>query len=228
MWPESHQLKDRSMFHEWKTRFEEDYPQYEIIGEPYTYTTDTIHAKAQARKLPTVFQTWFTEPPMLVQARYIKDITGDLKTLGWYDKMDVDMRETLTFDNKVYGVPRDGYGLGLFINLRLMEDYGLLQDIDGDGKVDLHDATGKPLYPTTFDELFQVSEEITYLSGGITRGLLILTANRQGGWQFSNIAWNFGATLQKKLMANGLVHLMIHALLRHSNGFKNETIRIRS
>ena len=87
---------------------------------------------------------WFTEPPMLVQARYIKDITGDLKTLGWYDKMDVDMRETLTLTIK-FMCSRDGYGLGLFINLRLMEDYGLLQDIDGDGKVDLHDATGKPL-----------------------------------------------------------------------------------
>lgn len=199
MWPESQQLRDRAMFQKWKERFELDYPKYEVVGEPYTYTTDTIHAKAQTNKLPTVFQTWFTEPPMLVNAKYVKDITEPLKELGWYDDIDPSMRETLTFDNKIYGIPRDGYGLGLFMNLKLLEDYGLLDDLDNDGVVDIYDGEGKPLYPTTFDELYEMAEEITYLSGGVTKGLLILTANRQGGWQFSNIAWNFGAELQKEV-----------------------------
>ena len=29
-----------------------------------------------------------------------------------------------------------------------------------------------------------------------TKGILICTTNKNGGWQFSNIAWNYGATLQ--------------------------------
>ena len=57
-----------------------------------------------------------------------------------------------------------------------------VDDLDNDGVVDIYDGEGKPLYPTTFDELYEMAEEITYLSGGVTKGLLILTANRQGGW----------------------------------------------
>ncbi|MCH3977039.1 MAG: extracellular solute-binding protein [Bacilli bacterium] len=199
MWPESQQLKDIAMFNIWKERFETDHPEYEIVGEPYTYSVETVHAKAQANKLPTVFQTWFTEPSMLVSNHYIKDVTADLKELGWYEKMDPEMRANLTFDDKVYGVPRDGYGLGLFLNLGLLRDYGILSDNNDDGKVDIYDEEGKPLYPTTFEDIYNVSSTIAELSEGQTQGMLILTSNKNGGWQFSNIAWNFGAELEKEV-----------------------------
>ena len=40
--------------------------------------------------------------------------------------MDSSRKETLTFDGKTYGVPRDGYGLGLILNTRLLGESGLL------------------------------------------------------------------------------------------------------
>ncbi len=198
MWPESQQTKDLAMYEKWKGRFEAAYPQYDIEGAPYTYSVETVNAKAQAKKLPTVFQTWFTEPSMLVSNEYIKDITPELTSLGWLDKMDPSMRSALTFDGKIYGVPRDGYGLGIVLNLRQLNFYGLLPDANEDGKIDLYDGEGKPLYPTTFDELYRDSQIINEASDGVEKGFLILSANKNGGWQFSNFAWNFGAELEKK------------------------------
>ena len=47
---------------------------------------------------------------------------------NWLDKMDSSRKETLNFDGKTYGVPRDGYGLGLLLNTRLLGKAGLLPE----------------------------------------------------------------------------------------------------
>lgn len=202
MWPEPFLTEDVEMFKEWKRLFEADYPQYEIVGQPYTYSVDTFFPMAQSGMTPTVFQTWFTEPEKLIKNGFVKDITDILKELGWYDKMDIQMREALTKDGRVYGVPRDGYGLGLFINLSIFEEVGLIDDWDGDGILDIVDENGNPRYPTTFEELRETASYITKMQKELydknVAGLVILSANNNGGWQFSNIAWNFGAELQVK------------------------------
>jgi ABC-type glycerol-3-phosphate transport system substrate-binding protein len=107
--------------------------------------------------------------------------------------MDVDMRDSLTVDGKVYGVPRDGYGMGLFLNLAMLYDVGEI-DKDADGKYILHDESGNPLYPTTFDDIERISQKVVDFYDTGTYGMIILSASRNGGWQFSNMAWNFGAT----------------------------------
>lgn len=195
MWPDEVKTEDVAMFQEWKRQFENDYPQYEIVGQTYEYNVDTFTFLAGIGQIPTVFQTWFTEPQKLITNRYVKDITDILKDFGWYDKMDPDMREALTNNGRVYGVPRDGYGLGLFLNLKIFEEAGILEDLDNDGQIDIHDEDGNPLYPTTFDELEQMAVSISSTLENVA-GFMALSASKQGGWQFSNIAWNFGATLE--------------------------------
>ncbi len=200
MWPEPNMTEDVAMFNEWKRLFEEEHPQYEIIGDPYTYQVDTFAAKAYSRTLPTVYQTWFTEPEKIVKGGHAKDITAMVQELGWYDDMDPEMRDTLSFEGKLYGIPRDGYGLGLFINLEIFEMVGLVDDWNNDGILDIVDAEGNPRYPTTMQELREMSAYITttindYYDQNVA-GLVILSANYNGGWQFSNLAWNFGAHLQ--------------------------------
>lgn len=129
MWPQAGLTQEVNMFKVWKERFETDHPEYQIKAAPYEYSIETAQSKGQSHTLPTVFQTWFTEPQWLVNAGYIKDITSFLNDLGWYDKMDVDMRNNLTFEGKVYGIPRDGYGLGLVLNKRILGECGLLPEM---------------------------------------------------------------------------------------------------
>lgn len=190
MWPDVTLEQDVAMYKQWKEDFERDYPEYEIVANTYEYSPSTILAKATTGQLPTVFQTWFTEPQKLIENGFISDITDELKELGWYDKMNPDMREAVSANGRVYGVPRDGYGMGLFLNLNMLYDVGVI-DKNADGTYQLYDEDGEPLYPTTFDEVRAVSELIVenYTN---TYGLVILSADRNGGWQFSNLAWNFG------------------------------------
>lgn len=193
-WPLSTDTEDVKMYTEWKNNFEKDYPQYEIIGDHYEYSKDTIAAKARSGTLPTVFQTWFTEPQSLVNAGFIRSVTKQLTSLGWLDKMDKEMKDTLTFKNEVYGIPRDGYGLGLIINMATLYDCGIIEK-DSNGKYIMYDASGNPLYPTTFEQIKEVGEQIAEVSD--TKTIYICSTNKNGGWQFSNYAWNFGAELTK-------------------------------
>lgn len=210
MWPESANTDDITMFNTWKERFEADYPEYEIIGEPFTYSVEAFYARANSQTLPTVFQTWFTEPQMIVSGGHAKDITNIVTDLGWYDKMDPELREYLTFDEKLYGIPRDGYGLGMIINLDVFFDAGLVTDIDGDGIYDIVNPNDKEekFYPQTMDELYQYSETIKENTG--VDGLIILNVDKNGGWQFSNYAWAFGASLQE-IGNDGVVHANLNS-----------------
>ncbi len=210
MWPDSTNTNDVAMYATWEQRFEADYPEYDIIGEQFTYTTEAFIARANAQNLPTVFQTWFTEPQMIVSNGHAKDITDIVNTLGWYDKMDPELREYLTFNDRLYGIPRDGYGLGLIINLTVFEDAGLATDLDDDGIVDIINPNNpsEKYYPQTMDELLSYS--LTIKRNTEKDGLIILNVDKNGGWQFSNFAWAFGAELET-IDNQGVVHANLNS-----------------
>ncbi len=201
MWPDPTLTQDVKMYKQWEAAFEADYPEYDIVADRYEYSADTITAKATSRQLPTVFQTYFTEPQKLISNGWIADVTDELEELGWLDKIDANMREAVSKDGRCYGVPRDGYGMGLLLNLEMLYDVGVIGK-NGDGTYALYDEEGKPLYPTTFDEVREVSELIVE-SYDNTYGLVILSANNNGGWQFSNMAWNFGCEAMQLKGADG-------------------------
>jgi len=145
MWPESANTDDVAMFNVWKERFETDYPQ---------------------------FQTWFTEPQMIVSGGHAKDITDIVDNLGWTDHMDEALKSYLTFDDRLYGIPRDGYGLGLLINLNVFFDAGLVDDLDFAGIYDIVDPANPEdkHYPVTMEELFDYAQDIKDSTG--TDGLI--------------------------------------------------------
>lgn len=192
-WPEKTETYDVAMYNEWKANFERDYPQYEIVSDPYTYSPETVGSKALTGTLPTVFQTWFTEPTKLVSKGFVRSIDKQIKDLGWDEMMDPNMKKSLTFNNEIYGIPRDGYGLGLLINTKTLGDNGLLPENE-DGSYSIYNKDGTPAYPQTFEEIYNIASTIA--ENDETKGILICTTNKNGGWQFSNIAWNYGATLQ--------------------------------
>jgi len=231
MWPESANTDDITMFNTWKERFETDYPEYEIIGESFTYSVEAFYARANSQTLPTVYQTWFTEPQMIVSGGHAKDITEIVSDLGWYDKMDPELRDYLTFDERLYGIPRDGYGLGLIINLDVFFDAGLVEDYDGDGIYDIVNPNNpsEKNYPQTMDELFTYSQIIKDSAG--VDGMIILNVDKNGGWQYSNYAWSFGAELQalgedEKIHANLNSPEAIEAMEFMKSFYDNELVPV--
>lgn len=214
-WPEAASTKDVAMYNSWKQRFEEENPEYTIKGMPYTYSTETVGSKFTTGSLPDVWQTWFTEPEKLKDRNIIRPITSQLSSLGWDEMMDEEMKQTITFDNEIYGVPRDGYGLGLLINKRILGENGLLPETSS-GVYSIYNGDGSPAYPTAWQEVYEMSNTIVNENGDVAKGFMMYSANKNGGWVFSNIAWNFGATLEVeengKIKANLASQASINAL----------------
>ena len=194
IWPEDTMPGDVTMYEGYKKRFEAANPGITIEPAHYTYSPDTFVSLAQSGQLPTVFETWFTEPQKLIANGLVKDITAELKENGWYDQMNPTIRDLLSGDGKIYGTPRDGYALGLYLNLSLFEQAGLIDS-----------ATGLPKYPKTLDELVTVGKTIRDKTG--KAGLVFPGKDKNGGWQFSNIAWAYGATLEKQVNGKWVANL---------------------
>jgi len=182
IWPEPTLKSDIEMFEKWKREFERKYPNVEVIPATYKYSPDTFVPLAESGNLPTIFETWFTEPQKLIAGKFVKDITNELKKKGWDKLMNPSVKEILSKDGRIYGVPRDAYALGMYLNLELFEKAGLMN------------PDGTPKYPKTWDELVKVAKTIKEKTG--RAGLCLLAKDNAGGWHFTQIAWNFGAKLE--------------------------------
>lgn len=182
IWPEDTLKDDIAMHEKWVKEFNAKYPNVKVEPDYYKYAVDTFVSLAQAGNLPTIFETWYTEPQKLIDGGFVADITPELKALGWDSAMNPTIKDLLSKDGKIYGVPRDGYALGLMINVDLFKQAGLV------------DANGVPKYPKTWDELAQTAKTIKDKTGAA--GICILAKDAAGGWHYSNIAWAFGAKLE--------------------------------
>jgi ABC-type glycerol-3-phosphate transport system substrate-binding protein len=181
MWPADTQPDAVALHEGYVKKFNEKYPN--IIAEParYYYELDTFVPLAESGQLPTIFSSWFTEPPKLIGGSYVRDITPEFQTLGWDAKMEDAFKNLLGQDGRIYGIPDYAYTLGLFLNVALFREAGLV------------DAQGLPLYPKTWEELGVISQTIKQKTGA--SGFSFPATGTQGGWYFSNIAWCFGAEM---------------------------------
>ncbi len=182
IWPEDTLTEDIAVHEGYVATMAELHPNVTCVPAYYKYATDTFMPMAESGNAPTIFESWFTEPTKLINANAIADITDELDARGWLDAMNPSIRQLLSDSNgRVYGIPRDGYALGLMLNVELFEEAGLV------------DENGYPLYPKTWEELAVTAQTIKEKTGAA--GLCLLAKDNAGGWHFSNIAWAFGATL---------------------------------
>lgn len=166
----------------YKERFEEKYPDVVLEENGYQYSAESYMAMVEAGTEPTIFRALFTEPPKLIRNKAIKDITDVLEARGWLDKISPAIKTLLSDENgRIYGLPKNGYALGVMINVDLFKEAGLV------------DENGYPIYPKTWDELAETAKTIKEKTGAA--GLCLLAKDNSGGWHYSNIAWDYGANL---------------------------------
>jgi ABC-type glycerol-3-phosphate transport system substrate-binding protein len=176
-------MTDEIKLHEGYVKtFNELHPNVEVVPAYYKYATDTFVSLAESGNLPTIFESWYTEPQKLIKGGFVKDITDLLQAKGWLDAINPSIKALMSDGNgRVYGIPRDGYALGLMCNVELFEQAGL---VNADGTIQ---------YPKTWEELAATAKTIKDKTGAA--GLCLLAKDAAGGWHFSNIAWAFGADL---------------------------------
>jgi ABC-type glycerol-3-phosphate transport system substrate-binding protein len=173
------------MFKGFQKSFEAKYPNVTVKPDAYDYQVASFMTMANAGNAPNIVQSWYTEPQKLIKNNMIADIEPEIKAIGWDNDMNPQIKALLTGSNgDLYGLPRDGYALGLMLNLNMFQKAGLMN------------KNGTAKYPTTWDQLAQDAVTIKNATG--KAGFCLLAHDGSAGWHFSNIAWDFGAQLEVK------------------------------
>lgn len=95
---------------------------------------------------------------------------GMLHRPGNPDALTQQMIDIVSQDGKIYGIPYIAYVMGMWYNVALFTEAGLV------------DENGIPLYPTTYDERIETAVTIKEKTG--KSGFVMPTRDRIGGWFF--------------------------------------------
>lgn len=182
-WP-SEENSSYALYQQYEKDFEEMYPNIDIIPDTSSYSLDTFVAKAASKQLPTMYQTHFTEVDKIVANGFARDITDIADKYGYSHDMNDMLSKLLTKDGRLYGIPKESYAMGLFVNKRLFEQAGLVNE----------DGTVK--FPSTYEELASYAQTIKEKTG--KSGFMMSTTNNCGGWHFMNIAWSYGVDFMEE------------------------------
>lgn len=175
-----------ALFEGYKATMAAQYPNVTLVPDYYSYSLNSYVAMAKGGTAPSIFQPPFTDPQLLIDQSLVGDVTDALERFGVLDKFSDAYLEMLADeDGRIYGLPREGYVLGVHINVALFREAGLV------------DEDGLPIYPTTLQELAEYGQIIREKTG--KAGLVFPASETYGGWLFTNIAWNFGCVGDKAL-----------------------------
>lgn len=159
-------------------------PDVTIIPDEMNYDNNTFTPLAAAGQLPNMYRVPFTEPKNVMKAGYARDVDEIMKERGYAEKMNEDVLNIVTgTDGKLYGIPNNGYMMGMWYNVNLFEKAGLVKS---DGTID---------YPQTWDEVIKVAKIITEKTG--QAGFAFQCKDAEAGWNLMNIAWSYGVSFME-------------------------------
>lgn len=166
------------VFNQVVKQFEQSHPHEKIVGKNDPYAATTYFAKLAAGQQEDGIQTWFTEPSLLISKHAIADITELAKSWQYFSSYKPAIASIVTDSSgKIYGIPVNGYALGIYYNRKMFQAAGLNPD--------------KP--PTTWDEFRQYAKELTTSS---VAGFAETSSQNQGGWHFTNWMYTAGGDMQ--------------------------------
>jgi len=176
-----------ALFEGYKAIMLQQYPNVTVVPAYFSYTLANYVPMARGGTAPTLFQPPFTDPQLLISQGLVADVTDALEAINILEKFSPSFIELLGDENgRIYGLPRDGYVLGMHININLFEEAGLMTE------------DGLPDYPKTLQELAEKGQIIREQTG--KAGLVFPASETFGGWLWTNIAWNFGAVGNNALL----------------------------
>lgn len=167
-----------------KARFEEANPDVVVEPDVWTFDRKTFYAKAAGGQLPTLYNVGFTEMPEIINSEYSADLTKVLKKRGYENMFNENILDIIGKDGKIMAFPYSAYVLGLAVNTEMMEAAGLME------------ADGTPKQPKDWNELVEFAVKIKQATG--KPGFVFPTANKNGGWMFTCLAWSFGVDFMEK------------------------------
>ncbi len=167
-----------------KEEYEAKYTNVTILPDNWTFDLGTFYPKAEAGLLPTLFSTYVTEVQRMKDSGYVADLTDVLKKNGYDGMFNPKMLDIVSKNGKIYALPWAGSVFGLAYNTEMFQAAGLMQE------------DGTPMQPKDWNEMAEFAVKIKQATG--KPGFVIPTANNNGGWVFSCLAWSYGVDFMEQ------------------------------
>lgn len=166
------------VFNQLVKQFEQAHPNEKIVGKNDPYDPTTYFARLAAGQQENGIQSYFTEPPLLISKHAAADITSLAKGWQYFSDYVPSIASIVTDSSgRVYGIPTNGYTLGIFYNRKMFQAVGLDPD--------------KP--PTTWDDFRRYAKQLTTSS---VAGFAETSTSNQGGWHFTNWMYTAGGDME--------------------------------
>ncbi|MGY0021673.1 ABC transporter substrate-binding protein [Streptomyces sp. cg35] len=172
--------KIRKAWDEDVATFEKAHPGVKVksTDQQPCFDPKTFAAKLAGGQMETVFVVPVTNYADVIAKKQAKDITGQTGAVKNFDDIKQDVRDMVTKDGKVYGIPNVSYSVGLVYNRALFKKAGLDPD--------------NP--PKTWDEVRSAAKKIAGLGDGYV-GYGEYGGGNTGGWHFAQALFSRGGEM---------------------------------
>lgn len=161
-------------------RFQEVYPNVEIVKDDWQYNVSEIGVKMAANEAPTFFNTYATEAKFLIEKGWVADITDLWNNYEFKDQINPVLQNQFIIDGKVYGVTQKGYVTTTMINKKMLDDKGV----------------AVPPMDWTWDDMLNTAKGVADTKKGIS-GIAPMGKGNEAGWNWTNFLFEAGGEIQK-------------------------------
>jgi ABC-type glycerol-3-phosphate transport system substrate-binding protein len=166
------------VFNQLIKQFESTHTNEKIVGKNDPYDPTTFFARLAAGQQEDGVQSYFTEPQLLISKHGAADITSLAKGWAQFNDYAPSIGAIVTDSSgKIYGIPTNGYTLGILYNRKMFQTAGLDPE--------------KP--PTTWTDFRGYAKALTTSS---VAGFAETSTGNQGGWHFTNWMYTAGGDMQ--------------------------------
>ncbi|MEU5877667.1 sugar ABC transporter substrate-binding protein [Spirillospora sp. NPDC047279] len=175
--PAKSQPAQRKEWQEDVAAFQKLHPNITVVGKDPFPCADpkTFTAKLAGGQMEDVFYTYFTDVRKVVESGQAADISKYTGSIKQFPDLIPSVKQLYSDGDKLYGLPRQNYAMGLIYNRSLFTKAGLDPD--------------RP--PTTWAQAREYAKKISGLGNG-TVGFAELSAGNQGGWHFTTEIYGQG------------------------------------
>ncbi|MDF2836085.1 MAG: transporter substrate-binding protein [Paenibacillus sp.] len=178
-YPTPDRVEDRALEDDKIRRFNEVYPNVEVIKSDWQYNPNEIGIKMGANEAPTLFNTYASEGKFLAEKGWAADITELFNNYQYKDQMNPVLQDLFTVDGKVYGIAQRGYPTGVAVNKKMLEAKGVTI----------------PAFDWTWDEMLNAAKAVSDPDAGIS-GIAPMGKGNEAGWNWTNFLFTAGGDIQ--------------------------------
>ncbi|MHA7965546.1 ABC transporter substrate-binding protein [Paenibacillus sp. CAU 1782] len=179
-YPTPDRVEDRALEDDKIRRFNEVFPNVEVIKSDWQYSPNEIGIKMGANEAPTLFNTYASEGKFLAEKGWAADITDLFNSYAYKDQMNPVLQDLFTVDGKVYGIAQRGYPTGVAVNKKMLDDKGV----------------AIPPFDWTWDDMLSAASAVADPGSGIS-GIAPMGKGNEAGWNWTNFLFTAGGDIQQ-------------------------------